>query len=81
MDPRKMKHEEKLAFWVNIHNSMMMHVWLVSSLCYIQSFFLVDDEEKPNCIAFQAYLVYGIPQKNTKKESLLIRVTHSYIQI
>ncbi|KAI8542328.1 hypothetical protein RHMOL_Rhmol08G0129800 [Rhododendron molle] len=26
VDPRKMKHEEKLAFWINIHNTLVMHV-------------------------------------------------------
>ncbi|KAE8655120.1 G2484-1 protein [Hibiscus syriacus] len=26
VDPRKLKHEEKLAFWINIHNSLVMHV-------------------------------------------------------
>lgn len=26
VDPRKMKHEEKLAFWVNVHNALVMHV-------------------------------------------------------
>lgn len=26
VDPRKMKHEEKLAFWINIHNVLVMHV-------------------------------------------------------
>ena len=26
VDPRKMKHEEKLAFWINIHNALVMHV-------------------------------------------------------
>ncbi|KAA8528850.1 hypothetical protein F0562_036205 [Nyssa sinensis] len=25
VDPRKMKHEEKLAFWINIHNALVMH--------------------------------------------------------
>jgi hypothetical protein len=28
VDPRKMKREEKLAFWINIHNALVMHVWL-----------------------------------------------------
>ncbi|MQL99595.1 hypothetical protein Taro_032323 [Colocasia esculenta] len=28
VDPRKMKHEEKLAFWVNIHNASVMHAYL-----------------------------------------------------
>lgn len=29
IDPRKLKHEEKLAFWINIHNALVMHVFLV----------------------------------------------------
>ncbi|XP_008797011.2 uncharacterized protein LOC103712304 isoform X2 [Phoenix dactylifera] len=28
VDPRKMKNEEKLAFWINIHNALMMHAYL-----------------------------------------------------
>ncbi|GAB4848905.1 hypothetical protein Ancab_003717 [Ancistrocladus abbreviatus] len=28
IDPRKMKHEEKLAFWINIHNALVMHAFL-----------------------------------------------------
>ncbi|KAM7506942.1 hypothetical protein LguiA_017395 [Lonicera macranthoides] len=28
IDPRKMKHEEKLAFWINLHNSLVMHAFL-----------------------------------------------------
>lgn len=27
VDPRKMKREEKLVFWLNVHNSLVMHVW------------------------------------------------------
>lgn len=30
VDPRKMKREEKLAFWINIHNALVMHVWIHS---------------------------------------------------
>ena len=25
-DPKRMKHEEKLAFWINVHNALVMHV-------------------------------------------------------
>ncbi|KAF8405150.1 hypothetical protein HHK36_010048 [Tetracentron sinense] len=32
VDARKMKHEEKLAFWINIHNALVMHV--VAFLAY-----------------------------------------------
>ncbi|KAI3452101.1 hypothetical protein Pfo_008766 [Paulownia fortunei] len=28
MDPRKMTHEEKLAFWINVHNALVMHAFL-----------------------------------------------------
>ncbi|KAF9609400.1 hypothetical protein IFM89_015741 [Coptis chinensis] len=28
IDPRKMKHEEKIAFWINIHNALVMHAFL-----------------------------------------------------
>nr|GMC87581.1 uncharacterized protein LOC109161268 [Ipomoea batatas] len=26
VDPSKMRHDEKLAFWINIHNSLVMHL-------------------------------------------------------
>ncbi|MFQ6648812.1 hypothetical protein Gotur_021348 [Gossypium turneri] len=29
IDVRTMKHEEKLAFWINVHNSLVMHAYLV----------------------------------------------------
>ncbi|XP_061358775.1 uncharacterized protein LOC133302936 [Gastrolobium bilobum] len=29
VNPRKMKHEEKLAFWINVHNALAMHALLV----------------------------------------------------
>ncbi|CAK9185456.1 unnamed protein product [Ilex paraguariensis] len=28
IDPRMLKHEEKLAFWINIHNALVMHAFL-----------------------------------------------------
>ncbi|XP_043709253.1 uncharacterized protein LOC122658386 isoform X2 [Telopea speciosissima] len=28
VDPRKMRHEERLAFWVNVHNALVMHAFL-----------------------------------------------------
>ena len=31
VDLRKMKHEEKLAFWINVYNSLVMHVCLFQS--------------------------------------------------
>lgn len=26
IDPREMKHDEQLSFWINIHNALVMHV-------------------------------------------------------
>ncbi|KAK8936436.1 hypothetical protein KSP39_PZI011779 [Platanthera zijinensis] len=28
IDPRKMAHQEQIAFWLNIHNALVMHVFL-----------------------------------------------------
>ncbi|KAA8545930.1 hypothetical protein F0562_020619 [Nyssa sinensis] len=49
VDPRKMKHEEKLAFWINVHNVLVMH----------------------------AFLVYGTPQNNMKRISLLLKAAYN----
>ncbi|WOL12030.1 hypothetical protein Cni_G20794 [Canna indica] len=32
MDPRKMEHDEQLAFWINIHNALVMHAFLAYGL-------------------------------------------------
>jgi hypothetical protein len=29
VDPGKLKHEEKLAFWINVHNALVMHVSII----------------------------------------------------
>ncbi|KAL9265656.1 hypothetical protein AKJ16_DCAP09679 [Drosera capensis] len=32
IDPKKMKHDEKLAFWINIHNALVMHALLAYAI-------------------------------------------------
>ncbi|KAH7673992.1 Ternary complex factor MIP1 leucine-zipper-containing protein [Dioscorea alata] len=32
VNPSKMKHEEQLAFWINIHNALVMHAFLAYGL-------------------------------------------------
>ncbi|XP_016455410.1 uncharacterized protein LOC107779477 isoform X2 [Nicotiana tabacum] len=32
VDPRKMRHGEKLAFWINVHNALVMHAFLVHGI-------------------------------------------------
>ncbi|MQM13162.1 hypothetical protein Taro_046086 [Colocasia esculenta] len=36
VDPTKMEHEEKLAFWINIHNALVMHAYLAYGLHHNQ---------------------------------------------
>ena len=31
VDPRMLSHEEKLAFWINIHNALVMHLMILIS--------------------------------------------------
>ena len=40
VDPSTMKHEEKLAFWLNIYNALMMHVSYRLDACLFFVFFL-----------------------------------------
>ncbi|KAL3845938.1 hypothetical protein ACJIZ3_003341 [Penstemon smallii] len=38
VDPKKMRREEKLAFWINIHNALVMHAYLAYGIQnYIKS--------------------------------------------
>nr|XP_010932166.1 uncharacterized protein LOC105052885 isoform X2 [Elaeis guineensis] len=32
IDPRKLRHDEQLAFWINIHNALVMHAFLAYGL-------------------------------------------------
>ncbi|KAK8263944.1 hypothetical protein V6Z12_D12G075300 [Gossypium hirsutum] len=43
VDPRKLRHEEKLAFWINIHNSLVMHAFLAYGIPQnnVKRFFLL----------------------------------------
>lgn len=33
-DPSKLNHEEKLAFWINVHNALVMHVRIKNPLLH-----------------------------------------------
>ncbi|XP_021900640.1 uncharacterized protein LOC110816662 isoform X2 [Carica papaya] len=50
VDPRKMKREEKLAFWINIHNALVMHAHLAYG---------TRNRSKSNSILKAAYHVGG----------------------
>ncbi|KAM3220220.1 hypothetical protein P3S67_019960 [Capsicum chacoense] len=32
VSPKEMRHEEKLAFWINVHNALVMHAFLVHGI-------------------------------------------------
>ncbi|XP_021896587.1 uncharacterized protein LOC110813666 isoform X1 [Carica papaya] len=49
VNPKIMKHEEKLAFWINVHNALVMH----------------------------AFLVYGIPNNNLRRTSLILKAAYN----
>jgi hypothetical protein len=63
-----MKHEEKLAFWINVHNAMMMHVTSFMP-CTLTSLTLIFQQTafNLNLWCFQAHIEYGIPQSNSKR--------------
>lgn len=85
VDPRKLKHQEKLSFWINIHNALVMHVMvlfhrilLLQSLtpfCWFRFYFCCERKWNVSFAVFlQAYLAYGIPQNNVKRHFLLLKV-------
>lgn len=37
LNPCKLKHEEKLAFWINVHNALVMHAFLVHGVPHIKT--------------------------------------------
>ncbi|RRT61900.1 hypothetical protein B296_00027487, partial [Ensete ventricosum] len=74
VNPRKMKHEEKLSFWINIHNALMMHVNILLWHIYVKLTIDLNHLNVMSMLFAQAYVEYGIPQNNVKKTSLLIKV-------
>lgn len=42
IDPRKLSHEEKIAFWLNVHNALVMHVRFLINLEHQCYSFIID---------------------------------------
>ena len=76
VDPGRLKHEEKLAFWINIYNALLMHVMISQPICESCKlrYFLCILLSYRYYSAMQAYLAYGIPRNNLKRMTLLQRV-------
>lgn len=91
VDPSRMKNDEKLAFWINIHNALVMHVmngfhckilkkkknWYWKFKVTFSSFCVSrkDTHLFFFMLLLQAYLAYGIPQNSLKRGSLLVKVS------
>lgn len=83
-DPSKLKHEEKLAFWINVHNALVMHVKFSSSLFFsiwVLAFVLstllsqnIKLKTTVPCYVLQSFLAHGIPRNKLKRMSLLLKV-------
>ena len=45
VDPSQLTHDEKLAFWINVHNALLMHVISLTQIVKAIHFGLI----KTNC--------------------------------
>jgi len=65
----------KLAFWINVYNSLIMHVML-HILPWLKKFMFYAFFNLINLcvIHFQAYLAYGIPNSSLKRMALFHKV-------
>jgi hypothetical protein len=43
VDPQTMSHEEKLAFWINIYNALMMHVSCSNSCLFFVTYDILPE--------------------------------------
>ncbi|KAF8401486.1 hypothetical protein HHK36_012426 [Tetracentron sinense] len=83
VDPRRMKHEEKLAFWINIHNALVMHVTIVLlediNLMMLSSFYgsacAMNRDDNPSVLCCSTG-IFGLwdSANNMKRVSLLLKV-------
>lgn len=82
VNPRNMKHEEKLAFWINVHNALAMHVKFLnpySALSHAWYFSKFTNQSYHLLVCPpQALLVYGISANNVKRMSSVLKVSWSH---
>ncbi|EOY15853.1 Electron transporter, putative isoform 1 [Theobroma cacao] len=58
VDPRKMKREEKLAFWINIHNALVMHANLAyGTHSHVKSTSIMKAEYNVGGYCINAYII------------------------
>lgn len=69
----------KLAFWINVYNSLVMHViagysTVVTVILYTYTFNALSAYIDLHIIRLQAYLAYGIPNSSLKRMALFHKV-------
>ena len=69
----------KLAFWINVYNSLVMHVSAricTAVLLFINLLILMIllVSSQPTCVHLQAYLAYGIPNSSLKRMAVFHKV-------
>lgn len=83
VNPRNMTHEEKLAFWINVHNALAMHVKFLNLYPALSHEWYFPKSTNQTCYLVvcpsQALLVYGISANNVKRMSSVLKVSWSPI--
>ncbi|CAA3014885.1 Hypothetical predicted protein [Olea europaea subsp. europaea] len=82
VDLRFLSHQQKLAFWINMYNASIMHVYRLLTLflllfyyILILHFWIIDILKCVNVIfCFQGFLQYGIPSSSTPEK--LFKLIH-----
>lgn len=72
VNPTELSNNEKLAFWINIYNALIMHV-IMSSQISLSFDLHIQNLQFDDCLN-QAYLAYGVPKTDLKFFSLMQKV-------
>jgi len=88
INPERMDHEEQLAFWINIHNALVMHVSLAivyhvvfPTIKMCQLYSKLNSHHIPLSILFdyQALLAYGLHQNQMNSSFSILKVSTSRV--
>ena len=76
----RMEDSAKTAFWINVYNSLVMHViigWMTGCLFWIT--YLIIILYKRFFFLCQAHLAYGIPHSSLRRLALFHKVVHFFV--
>lgn len=81
VNPIHLSNDEKLAFWINLYNAMIMHV---SSFSKPWCIWVKFNSKKFRLIlvcSYQGYLAYGVPKSDLKLFSLMQKVSFNFMLV